>query len=290
MPLFEEDPAHLSKSRLRSDLVAHSVALPPAKSRKRVYVELHSKHINSKSAAEFSSDEEDLAHNGAEKEKDPEDVGILDPVVLSDADLKAALFERGVKAGPIVASTRAVYENKLRKLLQADGQEVENGLEEGVLYSDSEEEKEEGPVGAEKEQPIEQQDQTEEEIREPPAELAQDVLKDTYPIFKVTPIYATCRKPIKGAAGRPIQHVYPDSPASPTTLERKEVERRLVPIYVQIVVFLVAVVLLYLINICVEDNSFNPLLALLDGLNEGWDSEEGLSLQAETQDAPSISG
>ncbi|XP_068189246.1 LEM domain-containing protein 1 isoform X2 [Antennarius striatus] len=101
-----------------------------------------------------------------EKEKDPEDVGILDPVVLSDADLKAALFERGVKAGPIVASTRAVYENKLRKLLQADGQEVENGLEEGVLYSDSEEEKEEGPVGAEKEQPIEQQDQTEEEIRE----------------------------------------------------------------------------------------------------------------------------
>lgn len=59
MPLFKEDPAHLSKSRLKSDLVAHNVALPPAKSRKEVYVELHLKHVDQKNAADFSSDEED---------------------------------------------------------------------------------------------------------------------------------------------------------------------------------------------------------------------------------------
>ena len=65
MSLFVEDPAHLSKSRLKSDLVAHNVALPHAKSRKEVYVELHLKHINQKNAADFSSDEEDEAQDVA---------------------------------------------------------------------------------------------------------------------------------------------------------------------------------------------------------------------------------
>jgi len=59
MSLFLEDPAHLSKSRLKLDLVAHNVALPPAKSRKEVYVELHLKHIHQKNAADFSSDEDE---------------------------------------------------------------------------------------------------------------------------------------------------------------------------------------------------------------------------------------
>lgn len=58
---FVEDPAHFSKSRLKSDLVAHNVALPPAASKKAVYLELHLKHIDQKNAADFSSDEEDRA-------------------------------------------------------------------------------------------------------------------------------------------------------------------------------------------------------------------------------------
>lgn len=62
MPLME-DPARLSKSRLKSDLLAHNVALPPAKSRKEVYVELHLKHIAQRNAVEFSSDEEDRAQD-----------------------------------------------------------------------------------------------------------------------------------------------------------------------------------------------------------------------------------
>lgn len=58
MPLFE-DPVNFSKSRLKSDLIAHNVSLPPTKSKKEVYLELHLKHIGQKNATDFSSDEED---------------------------------------------------------------------------------------------------------------------------------------------------------------------------------------------------------------------------------------
>ncbi|XP_035513116.1 LEM domain-containing protein 1 [Morone saxatilis] len=450
MPRFEEDPAHLSKSRLKSDLVAHSVALPPAQSKKDVYVELHLKHIDQKNAADFSSDEEDQVQDVADKEEDAEDAEIPDPSGLTDDDLKAALLERGFKAGPIVASTRAVYEKKLRKLLQPDGQDHLNGAEKGVVYSDSEEEEEEeGSQGA-KEETVERSDQTQQESSQngdffypqcflpssrlrarasrnrepcpkrnsgnalkssersrshcsqipvgisrassvdqrsglgsgvPPGsqsvmpngcssfssqafsitqmveemesrrslsvstdterelnesnvqehwsrsnrldmptvdkhsmknqslyytpkaspykwgmklsqEPVKDTFKDMFPDTQATPtgIYATRRKPIKGAAGRPIQYVYPDTPASPTTQERQEVERRLVPIQIQILVFLIVVVLLYVIYACVEDNSFSPFVALLESLNQGSDGEEGLLLPAETQDTPALSG
>nr|XP_046253533.1 LEM domain-containing protein 1 isoform X11 [Scatophagus argus] len=379
MPLFEEDPAHLSKSRLRSDLVAHNVALPPAKSKKEVYVELYLKHIDQKNAADFSSDEEDRGQDVSDKEEDPDDAEIPDPSGLTDDDLRAALVQHGIKAGPVVASTRALYETKLRKLLQADGLGCMNGEEKGVIYSDSEEEEEEeeeeeGSAGA-KEEAVEQSDQTQQSSQVPsgsqsalpngcssfssqafsitqmveemesrrslsastdterelnksnvkeywlqsnrldivdkhtmksqslyytpeaspyerglkiPLEPVKAILKDLFPDCHTTPtgIYATRRRPIKGAAGRPIEYAYPDTPVSPTTLERREVERRLVPIHIQIIVFLAVVVLLYLINFCSEDSSFSPLVALLDSLNQGSDSEDGLLLQDETQDTP----
>ena len=101
---------------------------------------------------------------------------------------------------------------------------------------------------------------------------------------------ATRRRPIKGAAGRPVQYIYPDTPTSPTTLERREVERRLVPIHIQILVFFILACLLYIIYVCVEGNSFSPFVALLDSLDQGSESEERLMLQAETQDTPVISG
>lgn len=58
MPLFE-DPVNFSKSRLKSDLIAHNVPLPPTKSKKEVYLELYLKHIGQKNATDLSSDEED---------------------------------------------------------------------------------------------------------------------------------------------------------------------------------------------------------------------------------------
>ncbi|XP_029291988.1 LEM domain-containing protein 1 isoform X2 [Cottoperca gobio] len=456
MSLFVEDPAYLSKSRLKSDLVAHNVALPPTKSKKEVYVDLHLKHIAHNNAAEFSSDEEDQEEDVAE-----EDAEIPDPSCLTDDDLKAALLEHGVKAGPIVASTRALYENKLRRLLQSEGHGCLNGVEKGVLYSDSEEEngeKEDEESGSEraKEETVEQSDQAQQRSsqielcfqnggfvypqcfvlssrlrahasrnREPSPkrnvenaikssqqswphcsqipigitrtssvdqrsglgsgfpsgsqpvmssggslissqafsitqmvkevesrrslttstdserelngsnvqehwsrstrldkpivdkytinnqslyytpkespcirdmklsqEPVEDMLQEMFPNTEATPtgICATRRRPIKGAAGRPFQYAYPDTPASPTTLERREVERRLVPFQIQILVFVIVACLLYLIYVCVEDYSFSPFVALLDSLDQGSDSEEGPLLQAETQDTPALSG
>ncbi|XP_034393729.1 LEM domain-containing protein 1 [Cyclopterus lumpus] len=448
MSLFLEDPAQLSKSRLKSDLVAHNVALPPAKSRKEVYVELHLKHIEQRTAADFSSDEEDQVQYVADQEEGAE---MPDPRGLTDDDLMAALLEHGVTAGPIVASTRAVYEKKLRKLLQSDGHGRLNGVEPGVMYSDSEEEEEDDeesgsegeernkksesaqpgsrqvelcfqngdflypqcflpqsrllartsrngelspkwnsgnaikslergrpscsqiPVGISRASSVDQRsglgsgfpsgsvvpngDSTissqafsitqmvEEmessrsrsvsidtggdlngcneqehwpwsngldmstlnqdtmknqslyytpkastynwEIKEP----VKDTFRDKLPNTNATPtrIYATCRRPIKGAAGRPVQYTYPDTPASPTTLERQEVERRLVPVQIQILVFVTVVCLLYLIYVCVEDDSFSTFVALLDSLNQGSESEEGLSLQAQIREAPALS-
>ncbi|KAF3697154.1 Lamina-associated polypeptide 2, isoforms beta/delta/epsilon/gamma [Channa argus] len=449
MPHFVEDPLYLSKSRLKSDLVAHDVALPPARSNKEVYVKLHKKHIDQKTDADFSSDEEDRVQDVAEE--DPE---LPDPRNLTDDGLKAALLKHGVKAGPIVASTRALYERKLSQLLQSDGHDRPNGAEKAVLYSDSEGEEEDGqeddadsdseakeetmeeqpqqassqvdlnfqngdlhypqcflpssrlvvcasrnrepdgnsgnalkssersqprcsqiPVGISKASSVGQcsrlasgvpsgsqsvkandcssfSSQTfsitqmveEMESRRSPSittnaerdlnggnvkercswsdwpdihvvdtytlknqslyytpkasphklrkkELVKDTLKDLFPDTQTTStgIYATRRRPIKGAAGRPVQYVYPDSPASPSTLERREVERRLVPIHIQILVFIILTCLLYLIYVCVEDNSLSPFVALLQSLSQGSEDEHGLLLQDKTQDTPALS-
>uniref|UniRef100_A0A3P8TXB0 LEM domain containing 1 n=1 Tax=Amphiprion percula TaxID=161767 RepID=A0A3P8TXB0_AMPPE len=277
---FVEDPAHLSKSRLKEDLVAHNVELPPAASKKEIYVELHLKNIDQKNAADFSSDEEDLVQHVAEEEEDPEDTEMPDPSSLTDDDLKAMLFKYGVKAGPIVGSTRALYERKLKKLLQSDGHDGLNGAEKAVLYSDSEEEE----SGSEQQEAVEQSAQ-----QESSQEPVKNILKDLFPETKTTPtgIYATCRRPIKGAAQRPIQYAYPDTPISPMTLERREVERRLVPIQIQIFVFLIVVCVVYFLFVNVEDGSF--VLSLLDGLSQGSDSKEGFLIQAETQDTQAVS-
>ncbi|XP_034066970.1 LEM domain-containing protein 1 isoform X2 [Gymnodraco acuticeps] len=379
MSLFMEDPAHFSKSRLKSELVAHNVVLPPVKSRKEIYVDLHLKHIAQKNAGDFSSDDEDQENDLAAKEEDAE---ILVQSCLTDDDLKAVLLKHGVKAGPIVASTRALYENKLRRLQQSEGQGHVNGVEKGVLYSDSEEEEEQGeqedgesgsegakeeidelsnqaqqgssqfPSGThsavsnggssispqqsfsitemvqemEKRKSLFSCPNTERELNgsnvqehwsrfnrpdtpivdtmknqspyytpkespykmKPSQEPVKDTIKEMFLNMEASPtgICATRRRPIKGAAGRPVQYIYPDSP---TTIERREVERRLVPIHIQILVFFIVACLLYIIYVCVEENSFNPFVALLDSPGQGSESEEGLVLQAETQVTPVIS-
>lgn len=76
--------------------------------------------------------------------------------------------------------------------------------------------------------------------------------------------------------------MFPDTPASPATLERREAERRLVPIYIQLLVFLIVVVLLYLIYIVVEDSSLDSAMSLLDSPNQASDMEEFYAQEAPT--------
>ncbi|XP_072305198.1 LEM domain-containing protein 1 isoform X4 [Eucyclogobius newberryi] len=304
MPVFVEETAQLSKARLKSDLIAHNVALPPAKSKKGTYVELHKRHVQQKTCADFSSDEEPEADD-----EEPNVAKILDPRSLTDDDLKAALQQHGVKAGPIVASTRALYERKLRNLLLSNGldkvNDKVNGAGEAVLYSDSEEEEvseeeQEQPVteevqtqteAAERSQQDHKQDlssQSEDHVYpqcflvssrlEPAQEPSQDRFKD---LLADTPtgIYATRRRPIKGAAGRPVQYALPDTLLSPNTLQRQEVERRLVPLKIQILVFFIVAIILYVILVLFEDYTFNPLLALIDIFNQGLNSDEAQELE-----------
>ncbi|XP_032439976.1 LEM domain-containing protein 1 isoform X2 [Xiphophorus hellerii] len=481
---FVEDPACLSKSRLKSDLVAHNVELPPAGSKKEAYVALHLRHVDQTNAADFSSDD-DQEHNVAGG--DPGGAKELDPSALTDKDLKALLFKYGVKAGPILASTRAVYEKKLRKLLQSAGEGESNEADNAVLYSDSDEEDvsekdEEKELEGEQEKKSEALELNQQQCNEknvpaqkgdffypqcfflssrlrpcPPrnnersskrnsknalksserthphrsqipagiskvSSIAQhsglrsgvpsgsqsvvssscssfssqafsitqmvekesctsslmnshftalkiemfmslyllnthshrklmpndnnkkkqmesrgapsacsyskpehwsrssrldtdiedkdivveqavrytpkdstcvkeikdpvkDILKDLLPDTKTSPtgIYATPRRPIKGAAQRPIQYAYPDTPVSPTTLERQEVARRLAPVYVQVLVFFAVMCILFLIFVNVENT--NSVVSLLERQNQRPDGEEGIPVLDETQDA-----
>nr|XP_055044047.1 LEM domain-containing protein 1 isoform X2 [Misgurnus anguillicaudatus] len=366
MPAFIEDPAQFSVERLKSELIANNVELPPADSKKRVYLELYLTSVKTNSP-DFSSDEEDDGLVGDVENEEVSDM--VDLHQLTDDQLKAMLLQYGVKAGPIVATTRALYEKKLHRLMEGPAQTSQhsvNGTAWTTQYSDSEEDIE-GDEDKESEteqhlsktasqtetstsrgktrhtsasdtskngsliliespcrsfsisQMVEeienrfspQSKQTEIERRSgqrsdyvangktsqdfmrlnkdtmtgrslclmsPPShqkqtvtDSATDVLTELFPDTAKTPtgIYATKRRPIKGAAGRPVQFKYPEMPLlSPTTLERQEIQQRLVPLWVQILVFLLVACLLYIIYLSMEEPPSNPFTPLLDGLYE----------------------
>ncbi|XP_041712299.1 lamina-associated polypeptide 2, isoforms beta/delta/epsilon/gamma isoform X6 [Coregonus clupeaformis] len=346
MPVFVEDPAQFSKPRLKSELIAHNVTLPAAENKKQVYVELYLKHISQKNVADFSSDEEDDQQDVVEiqdsqdcEEENKEDPEMTDPCGLTDDELKATLLKYGVEAGPIVATTRSIYERKLQRLLEPAQPRQNGGTGDADQYSDSEEGEEEW--GSEQGRPetvslVEEYQHANEQVQPPSVSLGggrddssysssqsfsitemveeiesrsplsssrtqkhngsnipgpwprphrepvTDVLMEMFPETEPTRtgIAATRRRPIKGAAGRPVQFKYPDFPASPMTLQRQAVECRLVPLWVQILVFLILTCLLYLIYAAMEHSSDHPFVALLDNLSMGMETE-GLSLQAD---------
>ncbi|XP_058860123.1 lamina-associated polypeptide 2-like isoform X2 [Acipenser ruthenus] len=152
MPVFVEDPALFSKERLKSELIANDVALPLSE-KKEVYLQLYLKHVTNQNVADFSSDEEEaheLVHQGdsqeaaleGEENEDESNTEMMDISQLTDKELKAQLIKYGVKPGPIVGSTRPVYEKKLLKLI-GSGSAVptvkQNGAGDVGRYSDSEE-------------------------------------------------------------------------------------------------------------------------------------------------------
>ncbi|XP_076840414.1 LEM domain-containing protein 1 isoform X4 [Brachyhypopomus gauderio] len=370
MPVFVEDPGQFSKQRLRSELLSHNVELPLGETKKRVYVELYMKHVGNKANADFSSDDEDQIQNGDGETEQGEESDMVDLSSLTDDQLKDKLLEYGVKAGPIVASTRTLYERKLHRLLEQASEHRCNSTSDARRYSDSEEEgqeeEDEEESGSElydsemasyartsvtattgsnqprsfvssgssssqsfsitqlveeienKLSPQSRPERTERGSNytplasrgqwqglqrlsnntmtdaslfltpeclthqkqsatiQPATEPVTDVLMELFPDAAVTPtgITATKRRSIKGAAGRPVQFKYPETPMSPTSLERQEIRRRLVPLWVQIAVFLLVAVLLYLIYVSMENPSDNPLGALLDSLSQEAVSDE----------------
>ncbi|XP_053096678.1 LEM domain-containing protein 1 isoform X4 [Pangasianodon hypophthalmus] len=330
MPVFVENPTQFSKQRLKSELISHSVEVPPADSAKQLYLEVYMKHVGNKNSADFSSDEEEQVQDGNEEEERGEDSDMVDLSLLTDDQLKCKLLQYGVKAGPIVASTRALYERKLHRMMTQHSQHSVNNKDAAGKYSDSEEEEsgseQLGPesvshtdpsvtpstVGLNYQSketfypqcfvpPVRQIEnrlspqsksaETERSYSQTPVasraqwEAVADVLMEMFPDTALTPtgITATKRRSIKGAAGRPVQFKYPETLLSPTTLERREIQQRLVPLWVQIAVFLLVAALLYFIYISMEEPLENPFGALLNGLSKEPSSDD-LALVPNSQD------
>ncbi|KAK1790305.1 hypothetical protein P4O66_014212 [Electrophorus voltai] len=137
MSVFLADPSVLTKDKLKSVLVANNVALPDGEQRKGVYVQLYLRNLTCRNTASgaagaFSSDEElqpedtTASRSGrkATKKTDRVPPEEMDVTVLTNEDLKGQLLKYGVSAGPIVASTRKVYEKRLQKLLDQGGSDT----------------------------------------------------------------------------------------------------------------------------------------------------------------------
>lgn len=256
MPEYLEDPSVLTKDKLKSELLSNNVSLPSGDQRKDVYVQLYLKNLtvqNKKDASldAFSSDEElprpalssrSVSGRKATRKTDkplPED---LDVTELTSEGLKDELLKYGVNAGPIVASTRKLYERKLQKLLDQGPPEVvappvvtevdsnHNGNSDSDRYSDKEEETPapepepepipvvERPLRSRGKTPVPVTTRTHSSQHSRVEKIAagdqtprldeRDVLKDMLSNnISSTPtgFGATCRPPIRGAAGRPVK-------------------------------------------------------------------------------------
>ncbi|XP_010773047.1 lamina-associated polypeptide 2, isoforms beta/gamma-like isoform X1 [Notothenia coriiceps] len=170
MSEYLDDPSVLTKEKLKTELAAHDVELPNGNPTKDVYVQLYLKHItaNNKkhvttSVDVFSSDEDlpppvvsSRSRSSGRKATRKTDKVLpdeMDVTVLTDGGLMDELQKHGVNVGPIVASTRKLYERKLQKLLDegpaqpplpevivTETQVNHNGNSDSDLYSDKEDE------------------------------------------------------------------------------------------------------------------------------------------------------
>ncbi|XP_040264236.1 thymopoietin isoform X4 [Bufo bufo] len=167
MAEYLEDPSLLTKEKLKNELIANNIALPSGQQPKDVYVQLYLKHLSSRNRAtpDFSSDEEREATPVRSRGRPPgrkatkktdkptvEGKNELDITSLSNEALRDELQKYGVKAGPILDSTRKVYEQRLSKLKEQEEVSVappvaelstadnkQNGNTDSGHYSDNEE-------------------------------------------------------------------------------------------------------------------------------------------------------
>ncbi|XP_072721965.1 thymopoietin isoform X6 [Ciconia boyciana] len=334
MPEFLADPSVLTKEKLKSELIANNVSLPGGEQRKDVYVQLYLQHLtarNPPAAAQpdFSSDEEReptplgarnrgaAAGRKATKKTDkprPEEKDDLDITEMSNEDLQEQLVKYGLNPGPIVATTRKLYEKKLLKLME-QGPELkapvplpvisstaensrQNGNNDSDQYSDNEEDPE-TELRLEKREPLKARTKTPVALKQrrvvehnqvlerTPTEerrVERDILKEMFPYEVSTPtgISASCRRPIKGAASRPIEHSdfrmeesfskYALKYGTSTDIKSEKPptkKERSIPLWIKILLFVVILVFLFLVYQSMETNQGNPFSKYLNILSRG---------------------
>ncbi|XP_071393869.1 thymopoietin a isoform X3 [Centroberyx affinis] len=209
MPDYLDDPSVLTKDKLKSELLAHNVELPSGNPTKDVYVQLYLKNLtvqNKKNATldAFSSDEElpppvvsnrsRSSGRKATRKTDKTRPDDLDVTELTAEGLKDELLKYGVDAGPIVEP-------------EAEPEPVPEPVPEPAPVA-------ERPVRSRGKTPVtirtrSSQHNKVEKIaasEQTPRADERDVLKEMFPndINTPTGITATCRRPIRGAAGRPV--------------------------------------------------------------------------------------
>ncbi|XP_048467906.1 lamina-associated polypeptide 2, isoforms beta/gamma-like isoform X3 [Rhincodon typus] len=222
----------------------------------------------------------------------------MDVTQLSNEELKEQLMKHGVTPGPIVATTRTIYEKKLLKLM-GQGPTVpplkQNGTGDVDQYSDSEEEDDSSNQrqSTSKVTATAVSSTSKLELTQP--KDMGDVLPQIFPDEMNSPsgINATRRRPIKGAAGRPIQYKYDDFLTRATerpnykerssylvTKEKKPVQR-LVPVWLQILLFIIVLFILFLVYQAMESNQENPFAYFLANAgNQAASQPEQLDTQA----------
>ncbi|XP_007420260.1 thymopoietin isoform X1 [Python bivittatus] len=171
MPEFLADPSVLTKEKLKSELIANNVSLPGGEQRKDVYVQLYLQHLTARNVPgvpaqpDFSSDEEreptpvaarnrggggstatvTVGRKATKKTDKPrlEEQDDIDIAELSNEELKDQLLRYGVNPGPIVATTRRLYEKKLLKLKEPS-QELSSFIATPTFSSSAESNKQNG--------------------------------------------------------------------------------------------------------------------------------------------------
>ncbi|XP_044142871.1 LEM domain-containing protein 1 isoform X5 [Bufo gargarizans] len=278
MPTCTDNPSEYSKDQLRNLLISHNVLLPQGDQRKAVYLQLYLKHIlpKEKESADFSSDDEDmLSENDLLPVWDHEEKSSdqMDLKSLSDSELKEQLKKHGVNPGPILPTTRTIYEKKLQKLLE-ENQVKENGGGRADQYSDNED-------GFQVKNPMDMRCELNGEkssgfdscSQKNPDDTSSDDFSDLMSQSTLG-MSATRRKPIKGAAGRPIQFRYDDIATRARMQEQsKEIvtegkPQRLVSVRLQIVLFII-VAFIALVYITMESSPDNPFGSVTEDLAEG---------------------
>ncbi|XP_006084176.1 thymopoietin isoform X3 [Myotis lucifugus] len=328
MPEFLEDPSVLTKEKLKSELVANNVTLPAGEQRKDVYVQLYLQHLtarnrpplaagaNSKGPQDFSSDEEreptrvlaaagrarrPLGKKATKKTDKPrlEDKDDLDVTELTNEDLLGQLVKYGVNPGPIVGTTRKLYEKKLLKLreqgtdsrsstpfptISSSAENTrQNGSNDSDRYSDNEEDSK-IELKLEKREPLKGRAKTPVTLKQRRVEhnqvgekteerrIERDILKEMFPFEASTPtgISASCRRPIKGAAGRPLEfsdfrmeesfsskYIPKYIPLADVKPEKTK-KGHSIPMWIKILLFVVVAIFLFLVYQAMETNQVNP--------------------------------
>ncbi|XP_009179744.2 thymopoietin isoform X5 [Papio anubis] len=369
MPEFLEDPSVLTKDKLKSELVANNVTLPAGEQRKDVYVQLYLQHLtarnrpplvagaNSKGPPDFSSDEEReptpilgsvaaaagrsraaVGRKATKKTDKPrqDDKDDLDVTELTNEDLLDQLVKYGVNPGPIVGTTRKLYEKKLLKLREQGTESRsstplptisssaentrQNGSNDSDRYSDNEEDSK-IELKLEKREPLKGRAKTPVTLKQRRVEhnqvvnrvtgnfkhaspilpitefsdiprrapkkpltraevgekteerrVERDILKEMFPYEASTPtgISASCRRPIKGAAGRPLElsdfrmeesfsskYVPKYVPLADVKSEKTK-KGRSIPVWIKILLFVIVAVFLFLVYQAMETNQVNP--------------------------------